>query len=488
MANAPRLTSNEKKFIEEALRLGQRVDGRRPFDSRRLFIKFAREDGAAEVQLGQTHVMGIVTAQVMQPYRDRPNEGTLSVFTEFSPMADPTFEAGRPGEFAVELGRIIDRGLRESRAVDTESLCILAGKAVWALRIDLHVLDNGGNLVDAANVAALAALLSFRRLECSMGGQDGQEITIHPPEIREPLPLIIHHLPIAVTFAFFGDGDIVVLDPIFKEEAVMGGRMTVTMNTHGDVCAVQKGGGVGVSQSEIMRCFRVASMKAADITAKLKDAVEAHATERAQRKIKRHPSQATSAINETDIKMRDATLNTMHGLPDKTMEIQKILFNKGKDISDSDIEEDESEDDDGIPSHVEDTRSKPETISLFKGGPSKWDPYSKGILAPRTMAMSPPPFGSEVSDRIGVKEDMDSLQRQNQATEQMKAMVESGEKTAIEAMEDINSSGLMFPKATDIQSNEQHVKAIVNEPQSLQDAVKHKARKKKKKGSLKQES
>lgn len=56
--------------------------------------------------------MGFVTSQLVQPYRDRPNEGTLSVYTEFSPMADPSFEAGRPGEFAVELGRVIDRGLR----------------------------------------------------------------------------------------------------------------------------------------------------------------------------------------------------------------------------------------------------------------------------------------------------------------------------------------------------------------------------------------
>lgn len=64
------------------------------------------------MQLGQTRVMGIVTAQLVQPYRDRPKEGTLSIFTEFSPMADPSFEPGRPGELAVELGRIIDRGLR----------------------------------------------------------------------------------------------------------------------------------------------------------------------------------------------------------------------------------------------------------------------------------------------------------------------------------------------------------------------------------------
>ncbi|KAL8480056.1 hypothetical protein ACS0TY_026838 [Phlomoides rotata] len=141
-------------------------------------------DGSSEVQLGQTRVLGFVTSQLVQPYRDRPNEGTLAIFTEFSPMADPSFEIGRPGEFAVELGRIVDRGLRESRAVDTESLCVVAGKWVWSIRIDLHVVDNGGNLVDAANIAALAALLTFRRPECTLGGDDGQEVIIHPAEVE----------------------------------------------------------------------------------------------------------------------------------------------------------------------------------------------------------------------------------------------------------------------------------------------------------------
>lgn len=64
------------------------------------------------MHLGQTHVMAYVTAQLAQPYRDRPNEGSFSVFSEFSPMADPSFEIGRPGEFAIELGRVIDRGLK----------------------------------------------------------------------------------------------------------------------------------------------------------------------------------------------------------------------------------------------------------------------------------------------------------------------------------------------------------------------------------------
>lgn len=37
--------------------------------------------------------------------------------------------------------------------------------------------------MDAANIAALAALLTFRRPECSLGGEDGQEVIVHPPEV-----------------------------------------------------------------------------------------------------------------------------------------------------------------------------------------------------------------------------------------------------------------------------------------------------------------
>ncbi|KAJ4975400.1 hypothetical protein NE237_000506 [Protea cynaroides] len=181
---------------------------------------------------------------------------------------------------------------RESRAVDTESLCVVAGKLVWSIRVDLHILDNGGNLVDAANIAALAALLTFRRPECTLGGEDGQEVIIHPPEVKEPLPLIIHHLPIAA------------VDPTHYEEAVMGGRMTATLNSNGDVCAVQKAGGEGIIQSMIMQCLRIASVKATDITSKIKNSVEAYNTERTLKKIKRHPTSVAVDVNGPDTKMR----------------------------------------------------------------------------------------------------------------------------------------------------------------------------------------
>ena len=111
-------------------------------------------------------------------------------------------------------------------------MCVLAGKQVWSVRIDLHILDNQGyavyyiifikdlvvaspwwaddgsyvflvlsfnrNLVDAANIATLAALLTFRRPECTLGGEDGQEVIVHPPEVI-PCPSLCSYYIARVT-------------------------------------------------------------------------------------------------------------------------------------------------------------------------------------------------------------------------------------------------------------------------------------------------
>lgn len=52
----------------------------------------------------------------------------------------------------------------------------------------------------------------------------------------------------------------------------MEGRLTATLNTNGDICAIQKVG-VSVSHNVIMQCIRSASVKAADTTEKIKSAV-----------------------------------------------------------------------------------------------------------------------------------------------------------------------------------------------------------------------
>ncbi|XP_010536100.1 PREDICTED: exosome complex component RRP45A-like isoform X2 [Tarenaya hassleriana] len=319
--------------------------------------------------------MGLVTAHLVQPYKDRPNEGSLSIFTEFSPMADPSFEPGRPSESAVELGRIIDRGLRESRAVDTESLCVLAGKLAWAVRIDLHILDNGGNLVDAANIAALAALLTFRRPECTLGGEDGQEVTIHPPEDREPLPLIIHHLPIAFTFGFFSEGNILVMDPTYIEEAVMGGRMTVTVNANGDICAIQKPGEEGVSQSVILHCLRLASSRAAATTKTIKEAVETYDREKALQKVKRRSTSEKSGDSGPMVAQKEEYFDQ-----DKAEEISRKHVERLKLSSEvSGTAKDDNDEKTIKSSKLGGVKEQKTAPGNFIGRPSSWDPYSEGV-------------------------------------------------------------------------------------------------------------
>ncbi len=60
----------------------------------------------------------------------RPNEGTLRFNVEYSPMASPEFGGGRPSEGAMEMVRLLEQVLRNSRAVDREALCVLAGHKV----------------------------------------------------------------------------------------------------------------------------------------------------------------------------------------------------------------------------------------------------------------------------------------------------------------------------------------------------------------------
>ena len=45
-------------------------------------------------------------------------------------MGSPNVESGRPSELFNELARLVERGLRETKAVDLEALCVLAGRKV----------------------------------------------------------------------------------------------------------------------------------------------------------------------------------------------------------------------------------------------------------------------------------------------------------------------------------------------------------------------
>lgn len=91
----------------------------------------------------------------------------------------------------------------DSNCIDLESLCILVEEQAWEVRVDIHVLNHEGNLIDAATLAALGALCHFKRPDVTL---DGRQVIIHPLDERDPVPLTILHYPITLSFALFGQG------------------------------------------------------------------------------------------------------------------------------------------------------------------------------------------------------------------------------------------------------------------------------------------
>ena len=198
------------------------------------------------------------------PYTDRPFDGIFTITSELGPMVAPSFEVSRPTETEVLLSRLLEKTVRRSGALDTESLCLVAGQKCWSVRVDLHVLNHDGNLLDTACFAVVAALRHFRKPETSM---EGETLTIYTPAEREPVPLSWLHSPFCVTFSFFGEeGDTVLLDATWLEEQLRVSSCTFSLNRHGEICQVSKLGGTAIDAPIFVQCAQVALNKSKEYT------------------------------------------------------------------------------------------------------------------------------------------------------------------------------------------------------------------------------
>lgn len=256
----------ERSFVLKAISERKRLDGRDAFQYRDIAINFGLERGCCMVDLGRTKVMAQVSCEVATPKESRPTEGILFVNVELSSMAAPYFDSSRPSEASAEVNRLLERCLKDSGCVDLESLCIQAGMKVWVIRIDLHVLNNDGNMVDALCVAAITALSHFRRPDIIVCGEDTAVVST---EERDPLPLTLHHLPICVTFAIFDEGKYILIDPTELEEHVMDGTLVVCMNRHKEVCIIQSTGKASLLREQISRCKEICFINVCAISDKI---------------------------------------------------------------------------------------------------------------------------------------------------------------------------------------------------------------------------
>jgi len=241
-----------KKNVLEAMNAGERLDGRKPFDIRNIEIKIPvsiNAEGSVSVKIGKTEVVAGIKMATAEPYPDHEKEGTLSTGMDLLPLSSPNFDYGAPSIEAVEIARVIDRGIRESRFIDFEKLCIKEGEKVWGISIDLATINDDGNLIDAGALAAMLALLTARMPVYyeEAGRVKSGEFT------DKPLPLKLENMPLTMTF--FKIGDKLFLDPTREEEDAADARLTIEVSKAGKdemINAMQKGGESTFTPEEIV--------------------------------------------------------------------------------------------------------------------------------------------------------------------------------------------------------------------------------------------
>lgn len=257
------ITRVKQKQIATLIASEKRGDGRGMKDYREMKIEqglIEKAEGSARVFLGKTEVVVGVKVETGEPFPDTPNDGVMTVNAELTPIASPDFEAGPPDEDSIELARIVDRGIRESKAINTEKLVIEAGKKVFVVFIDLWVLNHDGNLIDASALAAMSALVNTKMANYEI--KDG-ELKIKPG--YEQLPIRKH--PITVTTAKIGDK--LLVDPNAEEEQVMDARISFAIDDDGNICAIQKGGSGYFEPQQIIEAAKIAKEKAKELRKKL---------------------------------------------------------------------------------------------------------------------------------------------------------------------------------------------------------------------------
>jgi len=267
------LPNINKKRIIELLKENKRLDTRTNFDFRDIEIETGisnKAEGSARVRIGKTEVIAGVKMATQEPYPDHEDEGTMSTSMEFSPISGARYENGPPKIDAIEVARVVDRGLRESGFIDWKKLCIKEGEKVWSISIDIYCINDDGNVIDASALAALVALKTSK-----FPVYDEESGTIKFGEFTDtPLPLEDNDL---LSITFYKIGDSLILDPNRDEEDASEARITLALASYKKdiiISAMQKGGIKSITADELISLVDQAEKSYSDLFPELKKKIK----------------------------------------------------------------------------------------------------------------------------------------------------------------------------------------------------------------------
>lgn len=273
-SNIPIIPKIRKNAVLTLLAKGSRVD-ERSFETPRSIEAeiniIPNANGSALVSLGSTKVLAGVKLEIGTPFPDTPEEGNLIVNAEFLPHASSTFEPGPPDERAVELARIIDRSLRDVRAIDLSKLVIAPGKRVWNLFIDIYIIDYDGNVVDASSIATLLALL-VSKVPVAKIDPDTNELVIQKDSFQS---IPINKRVVTTTIAKITDESTgyryYLADPSLEEEIISDTLITIAYSEDNLLTGIQKSGIGSIPREDIPRVIDLSKKLAQQYFSRLRE-------------------------------------------------------------------------------------------------------------------------------------------------------------------------------------------------------------------------
>lgn len=257
-----------REYIAKLFANEKRFDGRKLLEYRPIEISLNvsnKAEGSARVKIGKTEVVVGVKLAIGEPYPDSPDKGNLVCSGELLPLASPRFESGPPAFQAIELGRLVDRVIRESGMIELDKLVITPEEKVWTIYIDIYPINDDGNLIDASTMAAVIALKNAQIPELDEKGNPNYEIT------KKHLPLSKDIVPLSLSF--FKLGDAIISDPTREEEEACEARITFGIskwNKQYMLNSCQKIGIEILTQEEIGKMMDIISKNFEELSEKLK--------------------------------------------------------------------------------------------------------------------------------------------------------------------------------------------------------------------------
>lgn len=187
-----------------------------------------------------------VRLEVALPSSEAPDEGSIVISVEMTPLATPDYRPGRtPPITHVLQQRLANVLAGPGGVVRPSDLCIARGRAVWVLYLDIYVLNAAGSLLDAALLAALGALRDTRvpAVRLTEEGNVERQQQQQQQDQDKPLagswaPLSLQGTALACSCGLY-KGQLVT-DPDHEEELLMDAHINVIVDERGDLRGVTR--------------------------------------------------------------------------------------------------------------------------------------------------------------------------------------------------------------------------------------------------------